>query len=72
MITAVHTLIYSDDPAATRAFFKDVLRWPFVSDEASGGPGSEDPASWLIFASGPSEVGVHPTASQGWSTQRHH
>ena len=27
MITAVHTLVYSDDPTATRAFFKDVLRW---------------------------------------------
>ncbi len=36
MITAVHTLIYSDDPAATRAFFRDVLTWPFVADEGSG------------------------------------
>ena len=26
VITAVHTLIYSDDAAATRAFFRDVLR----------------------------------------------
>ena len=32
MITAVHTLIYSDDPAATRAFFRDVLELPWVSD----------------------------------------
>lgn len=54
MITAVHTLIYSDDPPATRAFFRDVLGWPFVEHEASG-PG------WLIFGSGPSELGVHPT-----------
>ena len=30
MITAVHTLIYSDDAPATRAFFRDVLGWPFV------------------------------------------
>ena len=28
MITAVHTLIYSDDAPATRAFFRDVLGWP--------------------------------------------
>lgn len=70
MITAVHTLVYSDDPAATRAFFKDVLRWPFVDDDTEGG---DDPSSWLIFRSGPSEVGVHPTSGHGgWSAPRHH
>jgi catechol 2,3-dioxygenase-like lactoylglutathione lyase family enzyme len=42
MIKAVHTLIYSDDPEATRAFLRDVLGWPFVNDPASE-PG------WLIF-----------------------
>ena len=71
MITSVHTLVYSDDPAATRSFFKDVLRWPFVSDEASGGDGGDDPSNWLIFRSGRSELGVHPTAGEGWSTSRH-
>jgi predicted enzyme related to lactoylglutathione lyase len=55
LITAVHLLIYSDDPAATRAFFRDVLSWRFVHHEASA-PG------WLIFKSGPSELGVHPTS----------
>lgn len=59
MITALHALIYSDDAAATRAFFKDVLRWPFVSDQGE----STDPNDWLIFRSGPSELGVHPTVS---------
>lgn len=54
MITSIHTLIYSDDPPATRAFLRDVLGWPFVENEASG-PG------WLIFGTGPSELGVHPT-----------
>lgn len=58
MITSVHTLIYSDDPPATRAFLRDVLRWPYVED-----PDSEP--GWLIFRSGPSEVGVHPTAGEG-------
>jgi catechol 2,3-dioxygenase-like lactoylglutathione lyase family enzyme len=54
MITAVHTLIYSDDAEATRAFFRDVLEWPFI--DAHGG--------WLIFKTGPSELGVHPTHSE--------
>ncbi|XVX20100.1 VOC family protein [Actinomycetota bacterium] len=58
MQTAVHTLIYSDDPAATRAFFRDVLELPFVTD----GEGGEDPQAWLIFASGPSEIAVQPTS----------
>lgn len=54
MITAVHTLVYSDDPPATRAFLRDVVGWPFV-EHVESGPG------WLIFGSGPSEMGVHPT-----------
>ncbi|NND75359.1 MAG: VOC family protein [Ilumatobacter sp.] len=54
MITSIHALIYSDDAPATRAFLRDVLGWPYVEDTSSE-PG------WLIFGSGPSEVGVHPT-----------
>ena len=57
MITSIHALIYSDDAPATRAFLRDVLGWPFVEDV---GP---EPG-WLIFGSGPSEVGVHPTHSE--------
>lgn len=72
MITALHALVYSDDPTATRAFFKDVLRWPFVAD----GSDSQDPAEWLIFRTGPSELGVHPTSGthEGtpYSSSRHH
>lgn len=70
MLTAVHTMVYSDDATATRAFFKDVLRWPFVSEGARGdagvggaGTAGEDPAEWLIFGTGPSELGVHPTST---------
>lgn len=55
MITAVHTLIYSHDPPATRAFLRDVLGWPSVEH-----PESEE--GWLIFKTGPSELGVHPTS----------
>lgn len=51
MITGVHTLIYSDDADATRHFLRDVLRWPSLD----GGDG------WLIFKTGASELGVHPT-----------
>ena len=54
MITAIHTLIYSDDADATRAFFRDVLGCPHVEHPESA-PG------WLIFKTGPSELGVHPT-----------
>lgn len=50
MITAVHTLVYAEDADAARAFFRDVLGWPHV--DAGGG--------WLIFRTGPSELGVHP------------
>ena len=83
MITAVHNLVYSDDPTATRAFFSDVLRWPFVSEGAEGdagvggaGTGSTDPADWLIFGTGPSELGVHPTSGEHggrtWTSPKHH
>jgi len=50
MIAATHTLIFSDDEAATRAFLRDILGW----DNVDAGNG------WLIFALPPSELGVHP------------
>lgn len=66
MILACHTLVYSDDAEATRAFFRDVLRLPHV-EEGDG---------WLIFATGPSEMGVHPTGGthegQEYASPRHH
>jgi predicted enzyme related to lactoylglutathione lyase len=52
MITAVHTLVYAEDPDAARAFFRDVLDMP----------GTDTGGGWLIFKSGPSELGVHPSA----------
>ena len=50
MITAVHTLIYAHDPEAARDFFRDVLQLP----------GTDTGGGWLIFKTGPSELGVHP------------
>jgi len=69
MITAVHLLIYSDDPDATRSFLRDVLGRPYV-EHAESAPG------WLIFQTGPSELGVHPTnetyEGETYSHPRHH
>lgn len=69
MIKAVHLLIYSDDAPATRAFLRDVLGWSYVQDPTATPP-------WLIFKSGPSEIGVHPTTDsyegKVYSSPRHH
>lgn len=59
MITGTHLLLYSTDPDADRAFFRDVLA--FHSVDAGGG--------WLIFALPPAEMGVH--AANGPFVQRH-
>ncbi|MDX6375380.1 MAG: hypothetical protein QOD98_4368 [Nocardioidaceae bacterium] len=64
MILACHTLIYSDDADATRGFFRDVLGFPSI-DAGTGD------VNWLIFRTGPSELGVHPTAGEGFSAPRH-
>ncbi len=58
MITAVHTLVYAEDPDAARAFFRDVLGWP----------GTDTGGGWLIFGSGPSELAVHP---RSWAYEGH-
>ena len=50
MIAGVHALIFADDASAARAFFRDVLGFPF----ADNGDG------WLIFALPPAELGIHP------------
>lgn len=47
VIVACHTLIYSDDAEATRAFFRDVLGFQNID----AGTGDHD---WLIFRTGPS------------------
>jgi catechol 2,3-dioxygenase-like lactoylglutathione lyase family enzyme len=50
MITGAHVLIYTSEPEAVRAVFRDVFGWKHVDD----GEG------WLIFALPPAELGVHP------------
>lgn len=49
MINGAHVVIYSKDPEADRAFFRDVLRFPSV-DAGHG---------WLIFAMPPLEAAFH-------------
>ena len=51
MISGAHSVIYSENPEADRAFFRDVLGLPNV--DVGGG--------WLIFGLPPSEVAVHPS-----------
>ena len=51
MITGAHSIIYSTDPEADRAFFRDVLKMTHV-DVGDG---------WLIFGLPPAEVAVHPS-----------
>ena len=59
MIFGAHVLLYSDNPEADRAFFRDVLRFRNV-DAGEG---------WLIFALPPAEAAFHP--SDGHTSQGH-
>ena len=54
MISGVHFLLYSKDPDADRAFFRDVLQFRSVNVGEN----------WLIFALPPSELAVHPGSGQ--------
>ena len=51
MIIGAHSIIYSTNPEADRAFLRDVLKFNYV-DAGDG---------WLIFSLPPAEVAVHPS-----------
>src|SRR3954469_8111340 len=51
MIIGAHSIVYSKNPEADRAFLRDVLKMPNV--DVGGG--------WLIFGLPPAEVAVHPS-----------
>lgn len=55
VIRGAHTILYSSDAEADRAFLRDVLGFPHV--DAGGG--------WLIFRLPPGEVAVHPAETSG-------
>ena len=57
MISGIHTIIYSQDAEADKAFLRDLLKLRYV-DAGHG---------WLIFALPPSELAVHPS-----ETSQHH
>lgn len=62
MINGAHTIIYADDAELARAFFRDVLEFPYV--DVHGG--------WLIFKLPPAELGIHPESEDsGGSRDRH-
>jgi catechol 2,3-dioxygenase-like lactoylglutathione lyase family enzyme len=51
MIHGFHAILYSTDAETDRAFFRDVLKFPYV--DANDG--------WLIFRLPPAELGIHPS-----------
>ena len=53
-ITGAHALVYTSDPEAVRAVFRDVFEWNHV-DAGEG---------WLIFALPPAEVAAHPAEGE--------
>ena len=54
-ITGVHTMFYTSDAAATRAFLRDKLGFPYV-DAGEG---------WLIFDMPSADMGCHPVGEEG-------
>jgi len=54
MIIGAHAILYSKKADQVRAFFRDVLKYPFV-DAGHG---------WLIFALPPAELAVHPAENE--------
>jgi catechol 2,3-dioxygenase-like lactoylglutathione lyase family enzyme len=61
-ITGAHALLYTSEPDAVRAIFRDVFGWKFVDD----GDG------WLIFALPPAELGIHPSEGPTYDSGTRH
>jgi hypothetical protein len=55
MIKGVHTMFYTSEPEALRAFLRDKLRFPY-SDVGEG---------WLIFDLPEADMGCHPADAEG-------
>ena len=56
MIRGVHTMFYSSDADATRAFMRDVVGFDAFTDVGDG---------WLIFDLPESDMGIHPADETG-------
>jgi predicted enzyme related to lactoylglutathione lyase len=61
-ITGAHVLLYTPEPDALRAVFRDVFGWKHV-DAGEG---------WLIFALPPAELGVHPAEGPTFGSGMRH
>jgi predicted enzyme related to lactoylglutathione lyase len=61
-ITGAHVLLYTSEPEALRAVFRDVFGWTHV-DAGEG---------WLIFALPPAELGVHPAEGPTYGSGMRH
>ena len=61
-IIGTHMLVYTSEPEAVRAIFRDVFGWAHVDD----GQG------WLIFALPPAEIGVHPAEGPSYDAGNRH
>ena len=59
-IIGTHALLYTSEPEAVRAIFRDVFGWPHVN----AGEG------WLIFALPPAEIGVRQAGAGAVAEQR--
>ena len=55
MIKGVHTMFYSSEPEALRAFLRDKLGFSSYTDVGDG---------WLIFNLPEADMGCHPAESQ--------
>lgn len=62
MITGVHTMFYTSQPEALRAFIRDKLKFP-CTDVGEG---------WLIFDLPEAEMGCHPAAEEEGQTSGTH
>ena len=61
-ILGTHLLLYTSEPEALRAMFRDVFGFPSV-DAGDG---------WLIFAVPPAELGVHPAEGPTYESGARH
>jgi hypothetical protein len=61
-IVGTHMLLYTTEPEALRAVFRDVFKFRHV-DAGDG---------WLIFALPPAELGIHPAEGPMFETGMRH
>jgi hypothetical protein len=61
-IIGAHVLLYTSEPEALRAVFRDVFKFKHV-DAGEG---------WLIFALPPAELGIHPAEGPTFTSGARH